>query len=459
MRPASLVQWRELPFVRLLAGLIGGILISWTTGPVPWPFWANLLFVLFAAGLLWVLSRRIPYEWRTAVGLGIFLWVLLLGFQRTSTHFGLHHPQHFSRLLTDDSTLWVHAVVQEAQASGERFRLTTEVEAVSASGEHWHEAHGHLLWYWTIDSTTHLVPGTEVSGRASIARLRGPQNPDAFDYAAFQARKNVFYRANGAGQITGHRFHLRGLGERWRTSLMTTLREHLPAASNELAVGAALILGKRDELQQDLRNAYADTGAIHVLAVSGLHVGFVAFGLGWLLGLGLLGRRSWRWVRLVLILLGIWAFALVTGLSPSVQRAATMFSFIQLGLVLDRRASIYNTLAASAFVLLLVDPFLLFDVGFQLSYLAVTGIIFFQPKIYRAWHPPNRLLDYCWKLTAVAIAAQLTTFPISIYYFHQFPVLLLALRAGRGNGSILHPRFGHPLVHGAGRTIYLCTSG
>ena len=210
-----------------------------------------------------------------------------------------------------------------------------------------------------------------------------------------------------------------------RERLVGILRKNLPPESNEFAVAAALILGKKDELSTDLRNAYAETGAVHVLAVSGLHLGFIAWGLGLIFGWGPFKRKSWRWIRLACILCGIWLFALITGLPPSVQRAATMFSAVWIGIVLDRKSSIYNTLGASALVLLLINPMLLFDIGFQLSYLALLGIVFFQPRIYGLLKTRSWILDKLWALISVALAAQLTTFPLSLYYFHQFPIYFL----------------------------------
>jgi len=194
---------------------------------------------------------------------------------------------------------------------------------------------------------------------------------------------------------------------------------------NEYAVAAALVLGKRDAISQELRNAFAETGAVHVLAVSGLHVGFVLGALQLLLGWGFWRKPRWRWLRLSLILLGIWLFALLTGLAPSVLRAATMFSFLAIGSHLQRKGSTYNALAASAFLLLLINPQLLWNIGFQLSYLAVLGILFFQPRIERSVYFSHQVARKGWTLLSVAIAAQLTTFPLSLYYFHQFPVYFL----------------------------------
>jgi len=208
---------------------------------------------------------------------------------------------------------------------------------------------------------------------------------------------------------------------RTRDQLFRILQNHLPT-KNELAVGAALILGKKDLLETATRMAYANTGAMHVLAVSGLHVGLIYIGISFLLGLFPFRSSTWVWIKTWIMVAGVWFFALLTGASPSVLRAATMFSFIIVGQAMRHHPSIYNTLAASAFFLLCVQPFMLFEVGFQLSYLAVTGIVYFQGKIYGQLYIANKLGDYIWKLTSVAIAAQIVTLPISLYYFHQFPV-------------------------------------
>ncbi|RMF30510.1 MAG: ComEC family competence protein, partial [Bacteroidetes bacterium] len=253
--------------------------------------------------------------------------------------------------------------------------------------------------------------------------------PHQFDYARYMRHQNVHFRAYVPAREwhlleAGFRRDLKGEALALRKRLLEVLENRLPD-SQARAVVSAMTLGYRRDLPEELETAYARTGAMHVLAVSGLHVG-VLFLLGGFLFRGL--RRRGRWgkgLECLGLLLLVWAFAFLTGLSPSVRRAATMFSFLAVGRVFGRRANVYNTLAASAFWLLLIDPYLLFQVGFQLSYAAVAGIVFFQPRIARLWQPPWRGVNYLWQLTAVSLAAQLTTFPLSLYYFHQFPLFFL----------------------------------
>ena len=180
----------------------------------------------------------------------------------------------------------------------------------------------------------------------------------------------------------------------------------------------------KDELDFEVKQAYATAGAMHVLAVSGLHVGIIFLILNTLLAI-LDTSKKGRIVKAIILLISLWSYAMITGLSPSVLRAATMFSFVIIGTVLNRKSSIYNTLAASAFFILIINPNLLFEVGFQLSYVAVLGIVYLQPIIYKRIYTRWWLLDKVWAITAVSIAAQIATLPLTLFYFNQFPVYFM----------------------------------
>ncbi len=207
----------------------------------------------------------------------------------------------------------------------------------------------------------------------------------------------------------------------WREQLLGILKTTI-RTPNEYAVAAALLLGAKESLDSTLRNAYADTGAMHVLAVSGLHVGILMLILGFLLGfLKQFGPNGKR-LQALLLLVMLWLFSFLTGASASVLRASTMLSFVLVGQVLGRQINVYNSLAASAFLLLCIDTNLLYQVGFQLSYLALLGIVYLQPKIYQRWTIQPRLGDWLWQGVSVSLAAQLATAPLSLYYFHQFPL-------------------------------------
>ena len=254
--------------------------------------------------------------------------------------------------------------------------------------------------------------------------IQGPPNPGEFDYQRFSSFKNIYHqhfvRGNqisflknkAENQLMHYAFKCRMWAE-------AALKKNI-GGEREQALASALVLGVTDGLDNELLNAYAASGAMHVLSVSGLHVGIIYWVI-LLLFRPFKKIQSSKWILAVVSLLILWTYAFITGISPSVLRAVTMFSFVAIARPLNRQTNIYNTLAASAFFLLLYDPFMIMSVGFQLSYLAVLGIVALQPPLYLLWEPRNRFLDEVWKITAVSIAAQLATFSLGLFYFHQFP--------------------------------------
>lgn len=417
------MNWPALPFVRLILPLIAGILLGMQPIGIS-PIWLMVSFGSLLLFLFLFSHYKNTFRYRRLYGILLFAGLAVLGTLLAHFHTSLHHPQHL-RHFSDTASCW-NVQVESVRSGDKSIRLQTKVKAAADSNGTVFPLSGQLLVYLPVDSfAQNIMPGQEMVFRAGIAPLSPPMNPHAFDFAAFMNKKGIYHRAFPKASdwnITeepqvGWASRLYQLQQ----YCLAVLQKHLKSEAS-LAIGAALIMGKRDLISEEIKQAYTNTGAIHVLAVSGLHVGIIYLGLGWILGLAGLKGKKWRWPKSLVLLLGVWTFALFTGGSASVLRAASMFSFLIIGEALYRRHNIYNTLAASAFLLLCIQPLLLFDVGFQLSYLAVIGIVFFQSRIYRACYIPNRVGDYLWKLASVSIAAQLTTLPISLFYFHQFPL-------------------------------------
>jgi len=415
-----MINWREYPFVRLLLPLVLGILSSflWT---VTLPYYAFIFLTLPVVGLTYF---RGNYNYRYFYGFFITLFVLVLG-----NFLGYHADEsrrgdHYHHFIGEQNG--IIATITDIKSTAKSYRIELAVNAVhGVEGEQL--ISGKLLSYLEHSrEASGLRYGDQIYFSSRINEVIAPANPAAFDLKAYLNNRNFHYQTYL--KTTDWKLQTRNQGNfllafsiRTRDQLFAILKTHL-SSNNELAVGAALILGKKDLLENATRIAYANTGAMHVLAVSGLHVGLIYVGISFLLGLFPFRSTTWVWIKTWIMVAGVWFFALLTGASPSVLRAATMFSFIIVGQAMRHHPSIYNTLAASAFFLLCVQPYMLFEVGFQLSYLAVTGIIYFQKKIYARLYVANRVGDYVWKLTSVSIAAQLVTLPISLYYFHQFPV-------------------------------------
>ncbi|MEN8250173.1 MAG: ComEC/Rec2 family competence protein, partial [Bacteroidota bacterium] len=248
------------------------------------------------------------------------------------------------------------------------------------------------------------------------------------DYRQYLAYNNIHHQdfVNRDKWTISNRasgFSLVGISIKIRNKLEQVLARYIHQPE-ELAIAKALILGNKEDLDKSTKETFATAGAMHVLAVSGLHVGII-----YLVLISLLGQKRSNITKPVLIAVIVipilWLYAFITGLSPSVLRAVTMFSFLTLAHVFGRRSNTLNILAISAFILLMFNPYMIMAVGFQLSYVAVIGIIFLFPVIERRITPSNQVLRVVWQITALSVAAQLATFPLSALYFHRFPTYFL----------------------------------
>ena len=272
-----------------------------------------------------------------------------------------------------------------------------------------------------FDST--IKVGDQIIILAKPQKIRNMGNPFEFDYRTMMQNKNMYFSvfiSEGAYKKTGIKItRIIYLAEQVREKLMALLNA-TKIDKEERAVLSALTLGYRAELDPETLDCFVDTGTIHVLSVSGLHVALIFFILSFLLTALNKGKFG-TVIYPVIIIVFLWMYAFITGFSPSVQRSTVMFTFVIVGNIVRRPVNIYNSLSASALVLILLDPNVLFDIGFQLSYLAVFGIVMLQPPIANMMEVKNKILIWLWTMFTVSVAAQLITFPLSILYFNQFP--------------------------------------
>ena len=291
------------------------------------------------------------------------------------------------------------------------------------------KTNGTIILYFNKDRlVSSLGYGSQLIINKSLQEIKNSGNPAGFDYKRYSLFQGITH------QVYLKADDFRVLQEdnkkiftqfifSTREKVLNILRTNIKG-DKELGLAEALLIGYKDDLDKTLVQSYSNTGVVHVIAISGLHLGLIY----WLL-LNLfkpLGKRkNLRWLKPVFIIIGLWLFSLLAGAQPSVIRSAVMFTCIALGDTMTRKASIYNTLAFSAFLLLCYNPYWLWDVGFQLSYIAVLSIVIFMQPIYHWFYFRNKILDFIWKLTAVSLAAQILTLPVSIYHFHQFPLSFL----------------------------------
>jgi len=287
-------------------------------------------------------------------------------------------------------------------------------------------ASGKLLINIDLDS---LSPTLKVDAlvhtKATLLDISKPLNPHQFNYSSYLKKKYIshqIYTSNQNILVKKPEQHsILAIAENTRVLINTKLRQY-HFKDDELAIINAMLLGQRRDLSKTLSENYASAGAIHILAVSGLHIGIILLILQFIFK-PLERFKKGYIIKIVSILSILWCYAILAGLSPSVVRAVTMFSIVAIGSNLKRPTNIYNTLTLSAFILLLFKPLFLFEVGFQLSYLAVFAIVAIQPMLYKLWSPKLKVVDYFWKLFTVTLAAQLGVAALSVFYFHQFPGL------------------------------------
>ena len=315
--------------------------------------------------------------------------------------------------------------VEEKEKSWKRTGL---VQAIRVS-DRWQEASGKVNLYWPkSEKVSHFDYGDILLVKGAPNELEPAYNPHEFDFKEYLGFKNIYHQhflqPDSWSLLTPS--HDRGFlfyANHARKWSVASVKQFI-RSPREQAIVIALVLGVTDGLDNDLRNAYAASGAMHVLAVSGLHVSII-YGILLFFFKPLTGSVGGRWVVGMLSLVLLWGYAFLTGLSPSVLRAVVMFSFMIVAKLIGRNPNIYNTLAASAFCLLIYDPFLIMSVGFQLSYLAVLGIVYIQRPLYNLWETKSSFADWAWQLSCVSIAAQSATFAWGLLYFHQFPVYFL----------------------------------
>ena len=424
-------RWVPYPFVRFTIYFITGIL----TG-LYLESWIQVITVLgLLAVVIYLLlqlfsSRGVHQYFVLPIGICGFFVLFCLGYINVFLSDETNSPGHLVRK-SNDMHQKVHAyqaiVVEPLKEKEKTFSTLLQLEAIRRDST-WEKAVGKVLVYIKKDSLSfkRLEYGDRILINMTVQAVSGPKNPNAFDYQKYLAYQNVHFTAftsqTDYSVVENKGLDVFGLAFRAQQACAEIIRKSFQD-KDAAGIVMSLVLGLKDDLEQPLKTAYASAGVMHVLAVSGLHVGIfyaiLLFLFGWM------NHGKYKWLFALVCLLVLWAYAFITGLSPSVLRAVTMFSSIIIAKAFARQYNVYNAIAASAFFLLCYNPFLIMSVGFQLSYTAVLGIVFMFQKFYQIFSIENRFLDAAWKMTSVSLAALVAVFHLSVYYFHQFPVYFL----------------------------------
>jgi competence protein ComEC len=372
-------------------------------------------------GIYWLAIRqkinRSPY-----FAILTYLCIISIGINAYNIKNEKLRPRHYTNLETSSTYKSISFKIEQ-RLKPDAYNDKYIASLISINDE---SIFGRLLVNIKRDSTQDCLPVDAVLyTKTQFKNIQKPLNPHQFDYSKYLELKQVYHQLylkhNEILILSKQPTTIYGYADQLRS----TINNNLVKAGFEndvLSIINALLLGQRQTINKHIYNNYVNSGTIHILAVSGLHVGIILIMLNFILR-PLLYLKHGRILRPLIIISLLWLFAVVAGLSPSVTRAVTMFSIISFAQHLKRPANIYNTLAISAFLILLIKPTFLFKVGFQMSYLAVLGIVSIQPILYKLWQPKYLILDYPWQIFTVTLSAQAGVVPISLFYFHQFPGL------------------------------------
>jgi competence protein ComEC len=420
-----LLKWTPIPLVRIATVFCGGILLGiYQFGIISIAMAITVFSValgLFVASFVSKVRGK-----KYLVGFFGFVCVFCCGYLLLAERTDSQEPDNL--LYIEDPIIAYEGFIQDHLYERKNsFKTLVTIKHVKTKAG-WKVATGKVNLYLSKKTLQDNIRwGNHVLVTGSPNEVQPPANPYEFDFKRFLTFKNIYHQhfVQGTdiiwlGETQKDFFYYSAEARRFFSSI---IKQYVPE-EQEQAIALALVIGVTDGIDNELENAYSASGAMHVLAVSGLHIGILyAIILFFLKPLQRTQRGQWIVAAISLLLL--WGYSFVTGLSPSVLRAVTMFSFIAVAKPLNIRSNIFNTLAGSAIILLLFDPYLIMSVGFQLSYLAVLGIIWIQRPLYLLWEARTWIMDQVWQITCVSIAAQLTTFSLGLLYFHQFPTYFL----------------------------------
>ncbi len=410
----------QFPLTRITIGFVFGILFANYTHfltPVTSFGLLCLAISLFFIAFYWSKKQLLQNYF---FGISTYFLSFCIGISTSIIHSGWYQKDNYiHHIHSSEKQHVLEVVLREKLKSTAYYRryyaLVSRIDGKSCSGK-------LMVNFNASQFQSDFKIGTQLQIKNNIIRPTRPLNPNQFDYGNYLTQKSVLaqtyvdaFNVKTNGNLIRDAFYY---SDCLRTTILNNLKKnHFHV--DELNVLAALILGQQQDIAPDIVRDYQFAGAIHILSVSGLHVGFILLFMNFLLRLIPNTKRT-SYYKLFIIVLSLWGFAVLAGLSPSVVRSVTMFSFVAFGMHLKRQTNIFHTLVVSLLLILLFEPSFLFDVGFQLSYVSLFFMLWMQPLFHSLWQPKNKIVDYFWQILTVSFAAQIGTLPLSLYYFHQF---------------------------------------
>ena len=412
----------KFPLARITIFFVSGILFASYAKITP----QTTFFLLIISGLLFVFTyffAKKNFVQKVYFGIFTFLFSFLIGITTQVVHNDFFQKDNYIHFCNIENKNHVLEVTLREKLKSSKFNLRY-IAVVNRFDNH--KSSGKLLLNIEKESLkTNFEIGNNLLIEGEIYQHKKPNNPNQFDYGNYLTTKSILAQMYvGISDLkisTKIDKNIWYYSAKLREKIIENLRKS-NFNSKELNVVIALILGQQQDISPEILHDYQFAGAVHILSVSGLHVGYLLLFINFIL-LRFPKNKIGNIARFVIIFISLWSFAIIAGLSPSVVRSVTMFSFVAGGMCLKRETNIFHTLLVSLLLILMVSPSFLFDVGFQLSYVSLFFIVWLQPLFSQFWQPANWFKKGFWDILTVSFAAQIGAFPLSIYYFHQFPGL------------------------------------
>ncbi|PVX46284.1 competence protein ComEC [Flavobacterium sp. 103] len=412
----------QFPVARITIAFIAGILLAYSLKPIlPIVFAFLTINAIIFIGTYY--SSKTNAKSQLPFGITTYLLVFSIGVTTQTVHTDSNQRNNYTHYknIFDKNHTYILTLREKLKSTVFNDRYIALVNSIDKE-----KSSGRILLNISKDSTKHSFDiGNQLKINALLYKNRSQKNPNQFDYQKYLENKQIYAQLYSEpnkiqlnAEITKDIWYY---AARLRTRIIQNL-EKSKFHNKELNVAVALIMGQQQDIDSEIIQDYQYAGAIHILSVSGLHIGFILLFVTFLLK-PFPNTKKGAFIKLLLTLAALFLFGILAGLAPSVVRSVTMFSFVAIGQYLRRSVNIYHTLLVSILLILLFQPSFLFDVGFQLSYVALFFIVWLQPLMAKLWQPKNKILNYFWDILTVSFAAQIGTLPLSIYYFHQFPGL------------------------------------
>ena len=419
--------YKQIPSLRFFVAIVIGILLQFHLKITLHYILSFLISSVVLIFFFIFFKSFIQFKYGWVKGILFHVVFVSTGALISCSQFIENQPDWIGKYFKENTPIIV--TLQDQLISREK-SYKAKVKAVAIKqNNYWHAVEGNLLLYFKKEEMLpDLQYGDQIIITKNIREIINSGNPGGFNYAQYCAFQKISYQGflskNDYVKLPSNQKHwFSSWLLKCRTNILNVLKQNIKS-KQELGIAEALLIGYREELDRDMVIMYSNTGVVHIIAISGLHLGMI-YALIVLIFKPLKKYKGTSVLKLVTVVFVLWLFSFIAGLPASLLRSAIMFSVIAIGDVFDKKANIYNSLVVSALIILIVNPFSLWDVGFQLSYAAVLSIVIFSPIIKRSFYFKNKLLAAFWNLNAITISAQLLTLPIVLYHFHQFPNLFL----------------------------------